>query len=62
MIGFQNDAYEMALSANQIEAERLLTNQTASLEHHFDNCVLLKTVFRKSSEPTIKFASRMIKV
>ena len=37
MIGFQNDASEMAPSGNQIEAERVLANQKARLQHHFDN-------------------------
>ena len=36
MISFQNDASGMAPSANQIKAERVLANQKARLQHHFD--------------------------
>ena len=34
---FQIDAYKMALSANQIEADKILANQRASSKHQFEN-------------------------
>ena len=36
-MGFQIDASKIAISANQIQAEKLSTNQRASSEHHFEN-------------------------